>query len=126
VRRLALAVLLLLATAVPALAGGRWFHSPSLNIGCEIDWHRPGISDRAYCQTYRPARSVTLSRTGALRICSGVGCIGDGPENAFTLRYGKATRLGPFRCLSLATGMRCTVPSGRGFLLSRSGVERLP
>jgi hypothetical protein len=128
VSRLVLAALvLLLSGPASAMAGGaRWFHSPSRNIQCELDWQRGGIADRAYCQTSEPARSVTMNRTGGLRLCRGQGCLGDGPENAFTLRYGHATQLGPFRCLSLATGMRCTVPSGRGFLLSRSGVKRLP
>jgi hypothetical protein len=122
-----LALLLLLVAAPAAFAGGgRWFHSPSRNIQCELDWQRGAIADQAYCQTSEPRRSVTMNRTGALRVCSGQRCIGDGPENAFTLRYGHATQLGPFRCLSLAVGMRCTVPSGRGFVLSRSGVKRLP
>jgi hypothetical protein len=126
VSRLLLALPVLLVAAAPAAAGVRSFHSPSGNIQCELDWQRAGVPNRAYCQTFEPARSVAMNRTGGLRICRGVGCLGNGPENAFTLRYGHATRLGPFRCLSLASGMRCTVPSGHGFLLSRSGVKRLP
>ena len=117
--------MLLVAPAAVA-GGGRWFHSPSRNIQCELDWQRgAGIPDQAYCQTFEPLRSVHMTWTGSLRVCTGQRCVGDGPENAFTLRYGHATQLGPFRCLSLTAGMRCTVPSGRGFLLSRSGVKRL-
>jgi hypothetical protein len=135
-RATAVAVALLATAALPGSAlpssqqtagGARFFHSPSGNIQCELDWQRgSGIADAAYCQTFQPARSVTLSPSGALRICTGTRCLGNGPENAFTLQYGHATRLGPFRCLSKAAGMRCTVATGHGFALARSGVHRLP
>jgi hypothetical protein len=126
-----LAIAVLPGSALPdsrqAAGGAKFFHSPSGNIQCELDWQRgSGIADAAYCQTFKPARSVTLSPSGALRLCTGTHCLGNGPENAFTLQFGHATRLGPFRCLSQAAGMRCTVASGHGFVLSRSGVHRLP
>ena len=116
-----------LANSQQTAGGARFFHSPSGNIQCELDWQRgSGIADAAYCQTFQPQRSVTLSASGALRLCTGTRCLGNGPEGAFTLRYGHATQLGPFRCLSQAAGMRCTVASGRGFVLARGSVRRLP
>ena len=115
------------ASALASAGGARFFHSPSGNIQCEIDWHRgSGIPDAAFCQSAKAPRSVTLRPNGTLRLCTGTRCLGDGPENAFVLGYGKATRLGPFTCVSKVGGMQCTVASGRGFALARSGVRRLP
>jgi hypothetical protein len=124
----ALAVMLSASATAPARSqrarDARSFLSPSGNIGCELDWQRgTTIPNRAYCQTYHPPRAVTMSPNGALRVCTG-SCIGDPGEDAFTLGYGRRVKLGPFRCQSLTSGMRCTVASGRGFLLSRAGVRR--
>jgi hypothetical protein len=133
-RAAALAVALLATAALPGSAlpnqqaarGASFFHSPSGNIECELDWQRgSGIADAAYCQTFQPPRSVTMRPSGAMRLCTGVRCLGNGPVDAFTLQYGHATRLGPFRCISRPAGMRCTA-AGRGFLLARSGVHGLP
>jgi hypothetical protein len=53
--------------------------------------------------------------------CPGTRCLGNGPENAFTLRYGRSVTVGPFRCTSQTSGMRCvTTSSGHGFLISRN------
>ena len=106
----------------------RWFHSPSGNIQCEVEFlRRVGGRLRTYagCQTFQPFRSVSLYRSGRMPVCRGVGCVGNGPENAFTLRYGHSIRLGPFRCTSLRSGMRCVVVgSGHGFLISREALKR--
>lgn len=115
------ACVVLLGAASTSGAATRWFHSPSGNIQCEVR-----SAGSAYCQTGSPARSVTLRRDGTLRTCRGTRCLGDGPENAFTLRYGRSVRVGPYRCTSLQSGMRCVVvSSGRGFLLNRAGVHRV-
>jgi hypothetical protein len=77
-----------IAVAVPAssaLAGVRWFHSPTRNIQCEVSSGRPR-GTYAYCQTFRRPRSVTLRATGRMTTCTGNRCLGNGPENAFTLR----------------------------------------
>jgi len=106
----------------PVAAGAtvRWFHSPSGNIECEVR------STYAFCQTWKPARSVELRAGARLERCSGVRCLGNGPSNATTLGYGRSVVVGPFRCTSLTTGMRCLVRStGHGFLLSRAGVARI-
>lgn len=107
----------------------RFFLSPSGNISCELDYDPgstvPELPTGAFCQAIKPARSVKMSPTGRLKICRGVRCLGNPPENAFTLNYGRSTSLGPFKCRSVRPGMRCRVRSGRGFLISRSGIDRL-
>jgi hypothetical protein len=113
-----------MVAAVAAAAAVSWFHSPSGNIECEVA-ARSIQGTHAYCQTFTPARSATLDAAGRTRVCRGTGCLGNGPENAFTLRYGRSVTVGPFRCTSLVSGMRCVVVrSGRGFLISRQGVRR--
>lgn len=123
-----------LALGVAALAAGleassahtavRWFHSPSRNIECQVSSAYWGQTD-AYCQTWRTPRSVRLYRGGGMLVCRGFGCLSNGPKNAFTLRYGRSVRVGPFRCTSRKTGMRCvSVPSGHGFKISRERLMR--
>ena len=114
----------MIVAAVAAAATVTWFHSPSGNIECEV-----AAADLrgtyAYCQTFVRPRSVKLSATGRMRVCTGTGCLGNGPENALTLRYGRSVRLGPFRCTSLLSGMRCmAVRTGHGFLISRESLKR--
>jgi hypothetical protein len=68
---------------------------------------------------------VTMGPAGGLKVCNGQACLSDGPENAFTLGYGHAVRVGPFRCTSRTSGMTCRViGKGRGFVISRSGLRR--
>jgi hypothetical protein len=101
----------------------RWFHSPSRNIECEVGVARPGLGTYAFCATLRPARCVTLKVSGRMRVRQN--CFGNGPENAFTLRYGRSVRVGPFRCTSRTNGMEClVVRNGHGFLISRERVKR--
>jgi hypothetical protein len=113
----------LVATA-PASASVRWFYSPSGNISCEVS--SGGVRGAyAYCQTLKRPRSVTLHRNGHLTVCRGGRCLGNGPETAKELRYGHSVRVGPFRCTSKQTGMRCVVvSSGHGFAISRGGIRR--
>jgi hypothetical protein len=94
-----------------------WFHSPSGNIQCEV-----GAS--AYCQTFVPLQTVTLSANGRTRVCSHRACpVGNGPENATALAYGRSIHVGAFRCTSRRSGMRCVVvATGRGFTIARQGV----
>lgn len=113
------------AVALPAPAATakvRWFHSPSRNIECEVAAHDVR-GTYAYCQTFNPVASVKLSRNGHAKVCHGSSCVGNGPENAFTLGYGHSVTVGPFRCSSSRAGMRCTV--GRhGFTIGRAGIRR--
>jgi hypothetical protein len=108
-----------------AWATVRFFHSPSGNIECQVSAH-DRVGTAAYCQTFTPARSVTLGPGGKLERCRGGKCLGNGPENATTLRYGRSVTVGPFRCTSLKRGMRCVIRStGHGFVLSRQGIRRI-
>ncbi|MCW2967246.1 MAG: hypothetical protein JWM71_1018 [Solirubrobacteraceae bacterium] len=118
---------LLMVLAVPATASAgsvRWFHSPSGNIQCEVSY-KTSRGTYAYCQTFQPAASVTLKASGSSKLCSGGGCLGDGPPQAFTLGYGKAVKIGIFRCTSRTSGMTCRViGKGHGFTIARSGIRR--
>jgi hypothetical protein len=123
-RSLVLSIALTLTVASPALAKVMWFYSPSKNISCEVS---SGGERGAYafCQSVQKPRSVTLSEQGTLKVCDGTKCLGDGPEEAFELGYGKSVRVGNFECTSKTTGMRCSVsPSGHGFELSRDALDQ--
>jgi hypothetical protein len=105
---------------------GAAFRSPSGGIECGMgDDGRTGLVE---CWTFRPPQKATLNPGGRLTICRGSAArcklanIGEGP----TLAYGRQTTVGRFRCLSLRSGMRCTViRSGKGFLINRDGVHRV-
>jgi hypothetical protein len=108
-------------TVIPMqTAAGGEFLSPSGNISCEVDYQRAGLS-QVYCQTAKPARSVTMSASGNYSTCAGEQCLGNAGDDAPTLAYGTATGVGPFRCQSAATGITCTA-DGKGFRISTSGV----
>ena len=122
-RTLVLAAVVLASLALAPAAGAtvRFFHSPSGNIECEM--RVTTNAKYAYCQTKTPARSARLSRTGHTTICRGGKCVGDAPEDATTLAYGRSVTLGRFRCTSRRTGMRCVMTlNGHGFRINRSGV----
>jgi hypothetical protein len=66
---------------------------------------------------------VTLNAYGEVSTCSGTQCLGNPPQNAKRLKVGASVRVGPFRCLSLRTAMRCVVvSSGHGFSINRNGI----
>jgi hypothetical protein len=123
--------------AVPGAAAGggsaRWFFTPGANrASCELDVARPGLPTEVWCVvgppqvSARKALGVALLPTGKLRECHGVACLGNAPEHTPTLSYGRSVELGPFRCTSLRSGVRCTVTRlGRGFLLGARGVTRV-
>ena len=99
------------------------FWSPSRNVDCEIDYLRsPGIPDETYCQTNSPPQSVHMSASGVLTNCTGTSCLGNAGIGTPTLAYGQTAGIGPFSCLSAASGVTCTVPSGRGFTISSAGI----
>jgi hypothetical protein len=103
------------------------FHSPTAGIEC-------GMVDVAgssfvQCWTFRPPQKATLHATGRLTVCRGsearckLGNIGEQPP---TLGYGRQISVGRFRCLSLRSGVKCTViRSGRGFLINNKRVSRI-
>jgi len=115
-----------LALAIPAVAAASvsFFHSPTGNISCQMS-SGGQIDTSVLCQTLKPARSATLHAGGTTTVCAGQGCLGNGPENAFTLRYRHGVAVGPFRCVSSLSGMHCfVVRTGHGFRISAQGVKR--
>lgn len=118
----ALSVVQLSPTA-QADAGVKFFHSPSGNILCQVSYQRgPGDLDSAYCVSRYPPQNVSMDPDGVLTVCTGMSCMSNGPTDQENLPYGQSTGLGPFTCLSEVSGMTCTVGSGRGFTISRSGI----
>jgi hypothetical protein len=82
-----------------------------------------------------PPQTVHMDANGTLTTCAGVvgsdasnkcdiGNPGYGPGGTPTptLGYGQTTSLGPFTCLSAPGGVTCTVPGGRGFTISITGI----
>lgn len=109
----------------------RAFHSPSGGIECGLGDSPSyrGVGCHSHTER-RPLKfnAVTMDASGRLKICRGsfahckLGQVGDVP----TLGYGRQITVGRFRCLSLRSGVRCTViQSGKGFLINRSGVRRV-
>jgi hypothetical protein len=120
---LAVAALLAALLAGTAEAKVRWFHSPSGNIQCQVSKADGTYKTEAFCQTFDPPRTVTLHRSGKSTRC-GSSCVGNGPEDAFTLEYGHSVRVGPFKCTSRTWGMRCVVRSnGHGFTISHQAIR---
>ena len=110
-------------------AKGKGFYSPiepSRNLACDMGDF--GQFPAVRCQTGTPPLSVSMDAGGRLEICRGrrcVSCICDEGRLPI-LGYGRQVTLGRFRCVSLETGMRCTVMrSGKGFLINRAGVSRV-
>jgi hypothetical protein len=126
VKRLLLTCALLTASMNAGLASAavRWFQSPSGNIACEVS-AGGGRPTEASCQTFHRPQSATLGANGRTRLCSGVRCLGNPPENSIRLAYGASVRVGPFRCTSRSDGVRCiVVRSGHGFLINRDRIAR--
>ena len=103
------------------------FRSPSANIECGM-LDRSGLR-RVHCQSFRPPQTATLNAAGRITTCRGseARCrLGNAGEQVPTLAYGRQITVGRFRCASLRSGVRCTiVRTGKGFVISRSGIRRL-
>jgi hypothetical protein len=113
-------------TLVPQTSTVTEFYSPSKNISCEID-NNLGSSalTSALCLTVSPPKSATLMTDSTLNECTGVNCLSNAGENTPTLAYGQSITLGPFTCASSTAGMKCTLASGDGFLISSQAVTPL-
>lgn len=130
---IAAALALGLAPQAAADQDGVFFVSPLPGLSCEIDWHRDGIPNQVFCKTGSPGQTVYLDTGGVITACMDVdhadgstqcehGDAGDAP----TLAYGQSAGSGPFTCESAATGVTCTIPSGRGFTISpAAGIVRV-
>ncbi len=102
------------------------FYAPSGNLECEIDYQfESTVQTSTLCLTETPPQSVTLGADSTLKECTGVNCLSNAGLNTPTLPYGTSITLGPFTCLSMTTGMKCTLAHGNGFVLARSGVTPL-
>src|SRR6188768_2953371 len=74
--------------------GVKFFHSPSGNISCEIDYQRgPGNPDSAYCVSADPPQHVSMDPEGVLTVCKGVSCMSNGPIDSVNVPYGQTTGL---------------------------------
>jgi hypothetical protein len=113
-------------TLVPQTSTVTEFYSPSKNISCEID-NNLGSSalTSALCLTVSPPKSATLMTDSTLNECTGVNCLSNAGENTPTLAYGQSITLGPFTCASSTAGMKCTLASGDGFLISSQAITPL-
>ena len=99
------------------------FLTPSRNIACLLQAEG---TLRARCASFSPPALVTLQADGTLTRCTGGTCaLGNPSPDTVILSYGSAVAAGPFVCLSATTGVTCTVASGAGFTLSRSGIWTL-
>jgi len=110
------------STTVPFIAmqtatGGE-FYSPSKNISCEIN--SGSTVDGTLCLAIKEQRAVWLTSDGTLKTCRGIACMSNAGIDTPVLPYGSATGVGPFRCLSETSGMRCTTTNGKGFTISSS------
>jgi hypothetical protein len=110
----------------PAALTVAQFYSPSRNIDCGLSDGSPHGVAGASCWSVRPTNRVTLAVNGTLKICRGAQrCTANFGESPVprVLAYGRQITVGRFRCRSLSSGVKCVVlSSGKGFLISRSGV----
>ena len=95
-----------------------YFQSPTGNIRCVYE-NQVGVG----CETLNNGRGVVLRSFGGTRLING--------RELFTrassrrIAYGRSWRVSSFRCLSLATGMRCSSSvTGRGFSINRDSISR--
>jgi hypothetical protein len=101
------------------------FHSPSNNIECEMrTLEKEGLEPLTFCQSREPPHWASVSPDGRVKH-GGAEEVGNMPSGGAAIPYGGSESLGPWTCLSLNSGMRCTIASGKGFEISRSGVTEL-
>lgn len=101
------------------------FFGTRAGFNCEINYQRGDIPDSAYCMSVNPPQHVSMDTDGELSICrDSVNCLSNPPFDQPILPFGQSAGAGPFNCQSEATGVTCTVDStGRGFVISSSGIE---
>jgi hypothetical protein len=117
-----------LVLALPAVAGSKTVSFTSLHgrISCQVS-SGGAFGTSAYCQSTKPASSVMLHKTGAVRICKGVACLGNAPENATTIKAGKDVVVGPFDCYTdQHHTVTCFVTkSGKGFEVTSTQIKKV-
>jgi len=107
-------------------ASGGVVQSPTGNIACGVYYGTDITVPEVHCATFSPPQTADMTVNGTVTTCSGSTCaLGNPGVNVPTLAYGAATGVGPFVCVSAITGMTCTVAGGKGFTISRSGVDQI-
>ncbi len=119
------AATVIVASSMQSASGGE-VQSPTGNIVCEMYYGADVSNPEVHCATFSPPQTADMTVSGTVTACSGTKCaLGNPGFDVPTLAYGTATGVGPFLCMSAITGMTCTVAGGKGFTISRSGVEQL-
>lgn len=96
------------------------FLSPSRNLACLI---AQNPSSQVRCASFAPPLLVTMTADGTKTTCSGPTCeLGNPAAETAVLPYGSATGDGTFTCVSAANGFTCTIASGVGFRIAKSGI----
>jgi hypothetical protein len=115
----------LTASGAPASLTHARFVSPSRNISCEMA-DEDARGSFVHCQSKKLPHSVRMTRTGRLKLCRGVHCLGDPATNTRVLGYTERITVGRFQCISQHAGVTCTViRPGKGFLIDKTRVHRV-
>jgi hypothetical protein len=81
-------------------------------LNCELDDATYNMDSNyrtmAYCQSVTPARSVSMSGSGAAKTCEGIACIGNPGTGTPTFSSGVKVILGPFTCVLSNNWVRCS------------------
>ena len=110
-----------IASPVAANSANGAFLSPTRNLGCQITLDP---SSQVRCVSFSPPQLVTMTADGTVSKCVGSSCdLGNPAVETPVLAYGAAIGNSAFLCLSTTTGITCTIPSGQGFTISRSGIS---
>jgi hypothetical protein len=96
-----------------------WKNPKRQPADCDLDWFPAEMSMTV---NGRSATAKPVFYEGSCRGDIGATCVLD---SCSTLAYGKTITQGQITCTSLKTGVQCKAKSGRGFLISRSGLKRL-
>jgi hypothetical protein len=112
-----------IAAAVADNTANGAFLSPTRNLGCQI---AQNPSSQVRCVSFSPPQLVTMTADGTRTQCTGNTCdLGNPAAETPVLPYGAAIGNSAFLCLSATTGITCTIPSGRGFTISRTGIRNV-
>ena len=110
-----------IASPVAANTANGAFLSPTKNLGCQIT---QDPSSQVRCVSFSPPQLVTMSADGTIARCTGSSCdLGNPAIETPVLAYGAAIGNSALLCLSTTAGITCTIPSGHGFTISRSGIS---
>ena len=118
---------MLLTLDKPGGSGGGLYSPLPGRISCTM---KNGDEDQYFvrCESETLGQSATLTLTGEVTICT-TGCTLT--RSAWGLRparvpFGQGVTLDDFRCLSQQAGVLCTViASGKGFLITSTGISRV-